>query len=102
MAHYLLLYRGKKLPDDVSERQTLADEWATWEREAGGAILDSGSPIINGLSASKNGSLSIDDPCTSYTIIEAANQDEATELARSAPQLTDTASVDIYKLSDSD
>jgi hypothetical protein len=69
----------------------IGQAWMAWFESIKDKIVDSGSPFGPGREITKDGTkdLSLDiDAFTGYTIINAADLDEATEIAATCPSIT--------------
>ena len=92
MKKFILLYVGFDTPS-----AEIQEAWGTWFASIAGSVVDSGNPFGPGrevLPAETRelplGKTSI----TGYTIINAADLDEATRIARTCPMVT---SVRVYE-----
>jgi hypothetical protein len=84
MQRFLLLYKGPPTPPTATH-----EGWPEWFGNVGGALVDIGSPMANGVVLHPDGSTSEDaDPLRGYSLIEAESMDEALELVRDHPLLT--------------
>jgi len=65
------------------------EQWNTWFGSIGTKMVDGGNPFApNGMSVEKSGVSKIEKwPSTGYSIVNAADMDEATELAKGCPVL---------------
>ena len=85
MNKYVLLHLGF-----VPPTPEIGQAWMAWFEEISDKIVDSGSPFAPGREITKDGTkeLPLDlDAFTGYTIINAADFDEATEIAASCPSI---------------
>lgn len=85
MKNYVFLYFYEKMDTPPSEGAMAA--WMKWFESLGDKIVDSGNPFINGAKAEvKDGVITKnDDFITGYSVVKAANLDEATAMAKSCP-----------------
>ena len=81
MKRFLLLYKGPPTPPDASHQG-----WPEWFRAIGDALVDLGSPTVNGVVVRADGSTS-DDPSglNGYCVIQAEGRSEALDLVRDHP-----------------
>jgi hypothetical protein len=81
MKRFLLLYKGPPTPPDASH-----EGWPEWFRAIGDALVDLGSPTVNGVVVHADGSTS-DDPAglNGYCVIQAEGRSEALDLVRDHP-----------------
>lgn len=99
MAQYLLLYHD---PKPVKSKFDLIEKVAKkdlYTREISNAVLDGGNPTVDG----KVITLTDIKPLTKgkvtdYCIIEARDPDEAIEMARGAPSLSEGGTAEVYQL----
>jgi hypothetical protein len=83
MKRFLMLYSGPPAPPDASH-----EGWPEWFDKAGGAVVDVGSPMANGVVLHADGSTSDQAaPLRGYGLIQAEDRDEAIELVRDHPLL---------------
>ena len=99
MSEYLFLYRGGSRPESPSDGEKVMQQWATWLQDLAskGYLKDQGQPleaegkVVRG----KNGSGAITDGpypeskdiVGGFTLIEAKDINQASELARGCPIL---------------
>jgi len=86
MGKYVYVYYAGKGSDGGS-----ADEWGKWFGELGDKLIDGGNPLADGGQAvSKDGVMAVHNPpATGYSIVKADSMDEAVELAKGCPLMTD-------------
>lgn len=82
MGKYVYIYYAGKDSDAGSDEQ-----WGKWFSELGDKLVDGGNPFdYGGQAVHKGGVMAIQDkPATGYSIINAKNMAEATELAKGCP-----------------
>ena len=91
MKNYVYLYYG--MDGDM-------DEWKSWFGKLGDKLVDIGNPFAEGGKAIMKGETSkINDPVASgYSIVKAANMDEAVEMAKGCPLAqSDSGGVCVYE-----
>jgi hypothetical protein len=99
MERYLIVYRGSTV-DDADGPQHQPERWAAWFDALGGALVDRGSLAHNSvevpsrLRGPKLNSTSL----TGYSIIAAADFNEAVRLAEECPIFDEKGSVEIARL----
>jgi hypothetical protein len=97
---YLLLYRGKPLPQDNIARQRYVADWTKWTREVGNSML-AGRPMAKAVTVTPGQVAELKgEPVSTYSIIEAKDMDEAIELSRGIPDIMDDGRVDVYQMYD--
>ena len=95
MKKYLLIYYNKN--DDMGGSM---EDWDNWAKELGDKLVDFGNPLKEGGQAvSKDGVMDVKDmPATGYSLIKAADMDEAVKFAKSNPLLkSDSGAVCVYE-----
>ena len=96
MDTYLLLHRH---PHDYAGSPEAAAAWEAWFDKLGDALVDKGNPVLDDRGAvGKPGTVL---PPGGYTIINAANLEEATQLARGCPALQAVGAVEVGRLTPS-
>jgi hypothetical protein len=105
MSEFLYIYRGPQSPSDPQEAQQLMQKWMTWLEDLAkrGKIKDRGQPlepegkVVNG----KQKAIT-DGPYAEakylvggFSLIEARDLDEATELSKGCPVLERGGSVEV-------
>jgi hypothetical protein len=97
MKKYMLLYKGPATPPDASHA-----EWPGWFKKIGDALVDVGSPMINGVAlqgdeATRSAAINLN----GYSIIQAETADEVMSLVKDHPYLaqgSDAYSIQIFEL----
>jgi hypothetical protein len=104
MSKFMLLYNGPATPPDMmdeAKRNKIMMDWKTWMESVGPAMLEMGSPMGNGRSVVDDGSAGQPLEISGYSIVEAANIDEAVKLVNGHPFLVDKTgkfSVEVFEL----
>lgn len=98
----MFLYTGgdptTKTPNEMKE---IMEEWDNWIEECGDAVVDSGSPMGNGISVVDDGTEDDSLDITGYSIMQAQNLSEAKRLTAHHPHLREgegDATVDIFEI----
>jgi hypothetical protein len=83
MKRFLLLYSGPPAPPNPSH-----EGWPEWFSKIGDALVEVGSPMVNGFVVHQDGSKS-DEPAglNGYSVIQAEGTDEVLDLVRDHPLL---------------
>ncbi len=95
MKKFVFVYYGKVKHDDISKEdmKQVMDKWMAWFGTFKEKMVDGGNPFAPGAkSVSAKGVETIPAdmwPAKGYTIINAADMDEATEIAKGCPALVD-------------
>jgi hypothetical protein len=91
MARFLYVYHGSgKMPATEAERQEAINAWNGWFGSLGSAVVDMGNPVgmsktvLPGGRVENNGG---SNPTGGYSIIEAADINDACEKAKGCPML---------------
>ena len=104
MKKFILLYNGPatKAQDMTAEmRNSIMAKWGQWMGKVGGAIVDMGQPMDNGVAVVDDGSMGKATLLNGYTIIQAEDMNAAKALVDGHPFLSDKTgkfSVEIHEL----
>ena len=105
MKKFVLVFYGKVRPEDISEEamKSTMDKWMAWFGRFKDQMVDGGNPFATGAkSVTAKGVETIPAdkwPAKGYTIINAKDIDEATEIAKGCPALQDDSegAVSVYE-----
>lgn len=103
MAKFMLLYKGPVTPmEKISEEQgkKIMDGWKSWMGKVGEALIDIGTPLAPGKAQVDDGKVRDAIDLSGYSIIEAENIDQALELVKDHPFLSDKTgefSVEVFE-----
>ncbi len=91
MARFAFIYHGGKAPTDPADMEKVMADWNAWYGTIGADLLDGGGPAGKSKTVHREG---IDDdgganPVAGLTIIQAADQAAACEIAQSCPMVVD-------------
>lgn len=103
MAKFLLVYHGGKPPSDPSEIKATMDAWGAWFGSLGAAVIDGGNPVGPSATVRSDGSLLSGggaNPVSGYSLISAANLEEAHVKARGCPVLKAGGTIEIAECFD--
>jgi hypothetical protein len=94
MGKYVYIYYAGATSDGGS-----AEEWGKWFGQLGGKLVDGGNPFGDGGQAvNKDGVMDVKEmPATGYSIINAKDMEEATELAKDCPLMSKDGAVCVYE-----
>jgi hypothetical protein len=98
MPTYLITYHGGPgMPADPEASRQMVTAFQSWVAEVGAAMRDPGAPLATAKTVSADSEVDGQTvaPIGGYTIIEAANLDEAVKLVRSHPFLTRGGSLQV-------
>jgi len=103
MANYLFVYHGGSKVTDPAELESVMQAWRDWFTAMGAAVIDSGNPV--GVSTTVNSDGSIvnhggSNPASGYSLIAAADIDEACARAKACPILNSGGSIEIAEIID--
>ncbi len=99
MANYVLVYKGGRMAETDDERNRVMAAWGKWFGDLGQAIVDGGNPFGASASVAPDGSVK-DNASTGlggYSILKADSLQQATQMAKGCPVVTDGGSVDVYE-----
>ena len=101
MAKYLFVYHGGKKPDSPEEGEKVMAAWGAWYASMGAAVLDGGGPAGDSSTVSADGVASDGgaNPVSGLTIVEAADQTAACDMAKGCPLVADgSGSVEVAEI----
>ena len=103
MPKFILAYHGGSAPEDPAEGEKVMAQWNAWYGGIGAALVDGGGPAGMSMTVSASG-VAADggaNPLSGYTVIEAADQAAACEMAKGCPMVLDgSGSVEICEIID--
>jgi len=103
MAKYLFVYHGGKMPETPEEGTRIMAAWNDWMAGIGKDLIDGGNPVGQSITVNSDSSVVRDggaNPTSGYTIIEAASEDAAIEIAKACPILSNGGSVELAEAID--
>lgn len=104
MPQYIMIYKGEAtdMADMTPEQgMEVMAKWNEWMGKVGTSLADVGSPFGPGASLVDDGSSGTAEALTGYSIVEAADIDEAQRHADGHPYLSEgegSFAIDIYEL----
>lgn len=101
MAKFMFVYHGGGMPETKEEQERVMAAWGEWYGSMGAAVLDGGGPA--GMSKTVSSGGVADDgganPVSGLTIVEAADQAAACEMAKGCPMVVDgSGSVEVAEV----
>lgn len=94
MAKFVLIYHGGKMPDTPEEKDRVMAAWGAWMEGLGDGLVDPGNPLGPPRSIGADAA----DPASGFSIIEAADQDAALEMASGNPMASeDGTRIDVHE-----
>ncbi|MGR3292162.1 MAG: hypothetical protein ACU0C9_13340 [Paracoccaceae bacterium] len=102
MANYIFAYHGGKMPETPEEGERVMAAWGAWYGSMGDALQNGGGPCGKSNTVGKNGVTGDGgpNPISGYTLVSAADQDAANEMAKGCPILGDGGSVEVAEVMD--
>ena len=97
MPKYLFVYHGGGMPETQEERDRVMAAWGAWFQDLGESIVDGGNPtgasktVQNGSVADGGGA----NPASGYSLVNAADMDDAVKKAQGCPILAGGGSVEV-------
>jgi hypothetical protein len=100
MTKYLFVYHGASgpVPTDPAAIKAIHDAWGAWFGSLGSAVIDGGNPVGKSSTVTPDGALAAGggaNPASGYSLIEAANLEDAHKKASSCPILKHGGSIEI-------
>lgn len=103
MAKFLFVYHGGSHPQSEAEIAEVMQAWGNWFGAMGEDVLDGGNPVGMSSTVMSNGSV-VDNggsnPASGYSLVEAANLDDALAKAKGCPILSAGGSVEVAEAID--
>ncbi|MBF9032741.1 hypothetical protein HKCCE2091_00675 [Rhodobacterales bacterium HKCCE2091] len=101
MPKYLYVYHGGGgAPEGEDAQQAAMNAWMTWMGGLGNKLVDGGNPVLKSWTVGSGG-VAHDggpDPAMGYSIVEAASQDEAAEMAKGCPIVEGGGTVEVAEI----
>lgn len=101
MPKYILVYHGGGMPETEEAQHAAMAAWGAYYADMGAAVVDGGGPAGMSKTVSPDGVADNGgaNPISGYTVVEAADQDAACEMAKACPIVTDgTGSVEVAEV----
>ena len=98
MAKYLFVYHGGKKAESEEDLAKGLDAWGKWFGSMGAAVIDGGTPVGESSTVNPDGSVSNNggaNPASGYSLIEAADLDDALAKAKGCPILESGGSIEV-------
>ena len=99
MAKFVLAYHGGGgMPETEEEQAQLMQEWQGWFASLGDAVIDGGNPFSHASTISPDGTVIAGGPenaLTGYSVIAAADMDDAVAKAKGCPVLNSGGTVEV-------
>lgn len=90
MPNFLFVYHGGKAPENQTEIDEVMAAWGAWFQSIGENVVDGGNPVGQSHTVSPDGAVDNGgaNPVSGYSIITAADQAAANEIASRNPMVT--------------
>jgi len=102
MTKFIYAFHGGGMPKTPEEGAKMMAAWQAWMGSLGEAMADPGAPV--GMSKTvTSGGVSGDggsNPLSGYTVVNAANIDEAVEMSKGCPILESGGSIEVAECMD--
>lgn len=97
MPKFMFIYHGGKAPESPEEGARVMAAWTSWLQGMGAAVVDGGNPAGKSMTVTDAGVTEDGgaNPVSGYSLITAATQAEAVEMAKGCPILSDGGSVEV-------
>ncbi|MBO6603329.1 YciI family protein [Rhodophyticola porphyridii] len=100
MPKYIYVYHGGAKPETEAEQQRVMAAWGAWMDGLGSKLADGGAPVGQSKTVTKDG---VSDggganPISGYSMVEAADHDEAAKMAAGCPILDDGGTVEVAEI----
>lgn len=91
MPKYLFAFHGGGMPETEEEGKKMMAAWGAWYAGMGDKVVDEGAPVGKSSTVSKGGVTGDGgaNPMSGYTVVEAADQGAACEMAKGCPMVAD-------------
>jgi hypothetical protein len=97
MSKYLITYHNGQMPSDPKAMEQVKAAFGKWLQQAGGAVVDPGAPVSTVTQVATN-SPSQAVEIGGYSIIEAPNDNEASNILRSHPFIARGGTLQVNKI----
>lgn len=102
MPKYIYIYHGGKPPETEEEKTRVMDAWGQWFGSMGSSVIDGGNPVgpsttIYADKVENNGGTN---PVSGYSLIEAADIEDAIAKGKQCPILMDGGSIEVAEAFD--
>ncbi|EDZ46175.1 YciI family protein [Leisingera daeponensis] len=101
MPEFIFVYHGGKTPESEEEGAKVMESWKSWMGSMGDALKVPGAPVgmsktVSAGGVADNGGAN---PVSGYSVVQAASQDEACEMAKGCPMVADgSGSVEVAEI----
>ncbi|MGB7244972.1 MAG: YciI family protein [Sulfitobacter sp.] len=100
MPNFIFAYHGGSMPETPEEGKAVMAKWEAWMGGMGDAMTHPGAPVgmsktVDAKGVADNGG---SNPLSGFTLVEAADMDAATELAKGCPICEAGGSVEVAEM----
>ncbi|WP_298968713.1 YciI family protein [uncultured Roseobacter sp.] len=101
MPEFVFAYHGGKTPDTEEEGAKVMAAWQAWFEGMGKAVVNPGNPVGMSKTVTAEG---VEDhgganPLSGFSVVAAADIDEAIDMAKGCPMVTDgTGSIEVAEV----
>ena len=90
MPKFIFAYHGGGMPETPEEGAKVMAQWQAWYGSMGDKVVDGGAPVGMSMTVSADGVKQDGgaNPLSGYTVVEAADQAAACEMAKGCPIVT--------------
>ncbi len=91
MPKFIFAYHGGGVPETQEAQEAAMAAWGAWYENMGSAVVDGGAPVGQSSTVSSSGVAGNGgaNPLSGYTVVEAADQDAACDMAKGCPLVAD-------------
>ncbi|MEP4111904.1 MAG: hypothetical protein ABJM38_00290 [Nitratireductor sp.] len=103
MPKFLYVYHGGSVPETEEEGRKVMQAWTDWMGSLGDAIVDGGNPVGQSKTVMPGGGVAENggpNPASGYSLIDAADMDDALAKAKGCPILQAGGSVEVAETMD--
>jgi hypothetical protein len=103
MAKYVFVYHGGSVPSNPEDGKKEHDAWGAWFGSMGSSVVDGGNPMGKSSTVKPDGALISgggSNPASGYSLIEAADLNDAHKKAKGCPILKRGGTIEIAQAMD--
>ncbi|MVA96331.1 hypothetical protein GN330_03605 [Nitratireductor sp. CAU 1489] len=103
MPKFLYVYHGGSVPETEEEGKKVMQAWMDWMGSLGDAIVDGGNPVGMSKTVMPGGKVADDggaNPTSGYSLVNAADMDDALAKAKGCPILDAGGSIEVAETLD--
>jgi hypothetical protein len=96
MNKFVFLYEGGQEPTSAEGQKASMETWNQWFAGLGESVVEMGVPMGTGMSVDGTGATEAEVAVNGYSVIRAADIDEAVKLAEGCPVVAEGGLVHVY------